>query len=94
MLGLDIGTVIWRPKGCDQCGHSGLRGPHRRVRGDQGRRDRPPLHLQWRRRGDDHAKHAFLKSPTLASAARTMVAKGLTTAEEAIRIARREDVDA
>src|SRR3546814_6622782 len=47
--------------------------------------------------GGDEAmitRHAFLKSPTLASAARTMVAKGLTTAEEAIRIARREDVDA
>ena len=40
------------------------------------------------------AKHAFLKAPTLASSARAMVAKGLTTAEEAIRVARREDVDA
>ena len=35
-----------------------------------------------------------LKAPTLASAARAMVAKGITTPEEAIRIARREDVDA
>jgi general secretion pathway protein E len=47
--------------------------------------------------GGDEAmitRHAFLKSPTLASAARAMVAKGLTTAEEAIRIARREEIDA
>jgi general secretion pathway protein E len=40
------------------------------------------------------ARHAFLRAPTLAGAARAMVASGLTTPEEAIRIARREDVDA
>src|SRR3546814_6968380 len=53
-----------------------------------------PYTTRFRSAGGDESmivKHAFLKSPTLASAARTMVAKGLTTAEEAIRIARRSE---
>ena len=40
------------------------------------------------------ARHAFLKQPNLSSAARKLVASGQTTPEEAIRISRREDVDA
>jgi len=93
MLGLDIGTVIWRPKGCDHCGQSGFRG---RIGVFEAIKVDETVRRYIYNGGDEAmiAKHAFLKSPTLASAARTMVAKGLTTAEEAIRIARREDVDA
>ena len=40
------------------------------------------------------ARHAFLRAPTLAGAARAMVRDGLTTPEEAIRVARREEIDA
>ncbi|MEI4505470.1 type II secretion system ATPase GspE [Sphingopyxis sp. CCNWLW253] len=93
ILGLDIGTVIWRPKGCDQCGHSGYKGRigvFEAIKVDETVR-------RYIYNGGDEAmitRHAFLKSPTLASAARAMVAKGLTTAEEAIRIARREEIDA
>ena len=93
MLGLDIGTVIWRPKGCEQCsgtGYKGRIGVFEAIKVDETVR-------RYIYNGGDEAmitRHAFLKSPTLASAARAMVAKGLTTAEEAIRIARREEIDA
>ncbi|MEH6792241.1 ATPase, T2SS/T4P/T4SS family, partial [Parasphingorhabdus sp.] len=36
------------------------------------------------------ASHAFLRQPNLGSAARALVREGLTTAEEGIRISRRE----
>ena len=93
MLGLDIGTVIWRPKGCEACGGTGFKG---RIGVFEAIKVDDTVRRYIYAGGDEAmiAKHAFLKSPTLASAARTMVAKGLTTAEEAIRVARREDVDA
>ena len=45
--------------------------------------------------GDEAAlsAHAFAKSSDLARAARALVLEGKTTAEEAIRILRREAVD-
>lgn len=93
MLGLDIGTVIWRPKGCDECGHTGFKG---RIGVFEAIKVDETVRRYIYAGGDESmiAKHAFLKAPTLASAARAMVAKGITTPEEAIRIARREDVDA
>ena len=93
VLGLDIGTVIWKPKGCEACGGTGFKG---RVGVFEAIRVDETVRRYIYAGGDEAmiAKHAFLKAPTLASAARAMVAKGLTTPEEAIRIARREDVDA
>jgi len=93
MLGPDIGTVIWRPKGCDECGHTGFKG---RIGVFEAIKVDETVRRYIYAGGDESmiAKHAFLKAPTLASAARAMVAKGITTPEEAIRIARREDVDA
>jgi general secretion pathway protein E len=93
MLGLDIGTVIWKPRGCDQCGHSGFKG---RIGLFEAIMVDETVRRYIYAGGDEAmiAKHAFLKAPTLASAARAMVARGLTTPEEAIRVARREDVDA
>src|SRR3546814_14327619 len=40
------------------------------------------------------ARHAFLNAPNLGSAARALVRNGQTTAEEAIRISRRDAADA
>ena len=40
------------------------------------------------------ARHAFLNAPNLGSAARALVRDGQTTAEEAIRVSRRDSVDA
>jgi general secretion pathway protein E len=37
------------------------------------------------------AAHAFAHSPSLHAAARTLVAQGVTTAEEAIRVSRTAD---
>ncbi|MBB5705945.1 ATPase, T2SS/T4P/T4SS family [Sphingopyxis panaciterrulae] len=93
MLGLDIGTVIWKPRGCDQCGHTGFKG---RIGVFEAIKVDETVRRYIYAGGDEAmiAKHAFLKAPTLASAARAMVARGLTTPEEAIRVARREDVDA
>ena len=46
--------------------------------------------------GDEVAisRHAFARTPSLATAARTLVTEGQTTPEEAVRITRREQVDA
>src|SRR3546814_20256583 len=84
MLGLDIGTVIWKPRGCDQCGHTGFKG---RIGVFEAIKVDETVRRYIYAGGDEAmiAKHAFLKAPTLASAARAMVAKGLTTPEEAIR---------
>ena len=40
------------------------------------------------------ARHAFLRAPNLGAAARKLVREGLTTPEEAVRISRRDAVDA
>ena len=82
-----------RPKGCDECGHTGFKG---RIGVFEAIKVDETVRRYIYAGGDESmiAKHAFLKAPTLASAARAMVAKGITTPEEAIRIARREDVDA
>jgi general secretion pathway protein E len=93
LVGVDLGSVVWRPVGCDACGGTGFKGRigvFEAVRIDDNIR-----RLIYD--GCDEAmiaRHAFLRAPTLASAARAMVTAGHTTAEEAIRIARREDVDA
>lgn len=93
VLGLDIGTIIWRAKGCSACGQTGYKGRigvYEAIKVDETVR-------RYIYAGGDEAmisRHAFLKAPTLASSARQMVTKGLTTPEEAIRIARREmDLD-
>jgi general secretion pathway protein E len=89
ILGLDIGSIIWRPKGCDQCGGTGFKGRigvFEAVKADETVR-------RFIYAGGDEAmisRHAFLNAPTLASSARVMVRKGITTAEEAIRISRRD----
>jgi general secretion pathway protein E len=93
LLGIDAGSVIWRPVGCDSCGNSGFKG---RVGVFEAVRIDDTIRRYIYDGGDEAmiARHAFLRAPTLAGAARAMVLAGQTTAEEAIRIARREDVDA
>jgi general secretion pathway protein E len=93
LLGIDAGSVVWRPVGCASCGQTGYKG---RVGVFEAVRIDDTLRRYIYDGGDEAmiARHAFLRAPTLAGAARAMVASGLTTPEEAIRIARREDVDA
>src|SRR3546814_16605625 len=80
MLGLDIGTVIWRPKGCEACSGTGFKG---RIGVFEAIKVDETVRRYIYAGGDESmiVKHAFLKSPTLAAAARTLVAMGLTTAE-------------
>ena len=93
LLGIDSGTIVYEPVGCPSCnntGYAGRIGVFEAVRIDE------TIRRLINDNGDEAiiARHAFLKQPNLSSAARKLVASGQTTPEEAIRISRREDVDA
>lgn len=87
LLGIDRGTVIFRPAGCGACDGTGYAGTAlvlEAVAVDG------PLHGLLAKGADAAllARHAFLAAPTLAASARTLAREGAITAEEAIRIAR------
>ncbi len=89
LLGFDRGTVVFQATGCahcDQSGYDGRIGVFEAIRIDD------TIRKLINDGGDESriASQAFLKNKSLASAARTMVRQGLTTAEEGIRISRRE----
>lgn len=87
LLGIDPGTVIYRPAGCGACDGTGyastalafeaivVDGVFHGMLAEG--RDAALL-----------ARHAFLAAPTLAASARMLAREGRITAEEAIRIAR------
>lgn len=87
LLGFDAGAVVYVPTGCDACGGTGFQG-------ETGVFEAIQVDAGLRRLINDGgdcailARHAFLNSPNLGSAARKMVREGLTTPEEAIRVAR------
>lgn len=89
LLGLPEGSVVYRPVGCEHCGGSGYRG---RI----GLFEAVAVDAEIRRlitEGADEtaiAAHAFARTPNLSAAARDLVALGVTTPEEAIRVSRRE----
>ena len=93
LLGIDAGAVVWRPVGCANCSDTGFKG---RVGVFEAVRIDDTIRRYIYDGGDEAmiVRHAFLRAPTLAGAARAMVKEGLTTPEEAIRIARREELDA
>ena len=87
LLGIDPGTVIYRPAGCGGCdgtGYAGAAQVFEAVVVDG------PLHGLLAKGADTAllARHAFLAAPTLAASARTLAREGVITADEAIRIAR------
>lgn len=92
LLGLDLGTVIYQAKGCSACGQTGYKGRigvFEFIRVDDTIR-------RLINEGCDEvliARQAFLNAPNLGSAARALVRAGETSAEEAIRISRRESED-
>ena len=92
LLGLDPEAVVYRPAGCGECGHTG-------YQGRTGLFEAVRIDAAVRRMINDGADesalaaHAFRSAPNLAAAARELVLAGETTAEEAIRVARR-DVEA
>jgi len=93
LLGIDEGTLIFRPVGCETCNHSGYKG---RVGVFEAIRIDDTIRRIINEGGDVSliARHAFLNAPNLGSAARALVRDGETSAEEAIRISRREAIDA
>lgn len=93
LLGFVHGTIIRRAKGCDACSHSGYKG---RIGVFEAVRIDDVLRRIINEGGDEAqiADHAFRSAPNLATAARDLVRKGLTSPEEAIRVSRSEVMDA
>ncbi|MBK5264997.1 MAG: Flp pilus assembly complex ATPase component TadA [Alphaproteobacteria bacterium] len=90
-LGFDLGTVVYRAHGCEQCNGTGYKG---RIGVFEAVRIDDTIRRLINDGGDESiiARHVFLNAPNLGSAARALVRDGQTTAEEAIRISRREEV--
>ena len=93
LLGFDPGTVIYEPVGCASCNHTGFKG---RIGVFEAVRVDETIRRLINDGGDEAiiARHAFLRAPNLGAAARKLVREGLTTPEEAVRISRRDAVDA
>jgi general secretion pathway protein E len=89
LLGFDPGTIIYQARGCGECGNSGYRG---RIGAFEAVRVDETIRRLINAGGDEAviANHAFRNAPNLGSAARALVREGVTTAEEAVRISRRE----
>lgn len=86
LLGFDSGAVVYAPTGCDKCdgGYAGRTAVFEAIHADAA------LRRLINDGGDGAiiARHAFLNSPNLGSAARTLVRQGVITPEEAVRISR------
>ena len=93
LLGFDPGTVIHEARGCPECANSGYKG---RIGVFEAVRIDEPIRRLINANGDEAviASHAFRDAPNLGAAARALVREGVTTAEEAVRISRREAEDA
>ncbi|VAV88863.1 General secretion pathway protein E [hydrothermal vent metagenome] len=92
LLGFESNTNIFQPKGCAHCNQTGFQG---RIGVFEAIRIDDTIRKLINDNGDENdiSSRAFLKSKSLASTARAMVRQGLTTAEEGIRISRREDTE-
>jgi general secretion pathway protein E len=93
LLGFDPGTVVWQARGCSECNGTGYKG---RIGVFEAVRVDDTIRRLINDGGDESiiARHAFINAPNLGSAARALVRDGHTTAEEAIRISRRESTEA
>ena len=89
LLGFDLGTIVYKAKGCPECSETGFKG---RIGVFEAVRIDDTIRRLINDGGDESmiARHAFLNAQNLGSAARALVRDGQTTAEEAIRISRRE----
>jgi general secretion pathway protein E len=92
VVGVAPGHILHRPVGCSACKHTGYTGRigvYETVRID----DRLRRLIGEGADEDAMAAHAFSGAETLSQSARAYVAAGVTTVEEAIRVARQENVD-
>jgi general secretion pathway protein E len=92
LLGFDSGTIIYEARGCPECSNSGYKG---RIGVFEAVRVDETIRRLINAGGDEAviANHAFRNSPNLGFAARALVREGVTTAEEAVRVSRRETED-
>ena len=92
LLGIAPDAIVHEAQGCAQCNGSGFKGRigvFEAVRVD----DVVRRAINEGADEDTIAAHAFARAPTLASAARGLVEQGVTTAEEAVRVSRRDATD-
>lgn len=92
LLALEPGTIVYEPGGCEACGGTGYRGRtgvYEAIRIDD------TLRRLINEGGDEVAiaRHAFARTANLTTAVRRLVIEGLTTPEEAVRVARRTGDD-
>jgi general secretion pathway protein E len=89
LLGIAAGATIHRAVGCEACNGSGYKG---RIGVFEAIRIDETLRRMINEGGDETliAGHAFRNAPNLAASAQALVRAGETSAEEAIRISRRE----
>jgi general secretion pathway protein E len=91
-LGVEPGTIVYEPGGCEACGNSGFKG---RIGVFEAIRIDDTIRRLINDGGDEVAiaRHAYANEPNLSAAARQLVCEGLTTPEEAVRISRRGSDD-
>ncbi len=89
---IDPGAVVHEPRGCENCSGTGYRGRSGLFEGL--RVDEPVRALINRQAPEDAISAEGLGGfPTLADEARRLVLEGVTSPEEAIRVARRSEDD-
>ncbi|MFS0735839.1 type II secretion system ATPase GspE [Sphingomonas sp. 1P06PA] len=93
LLGIAPGDPVHEARGCPACGNSGYKG---RIGVYEAIRIDDTIRRLINAGADegDIAAHGFRSSADLAHAARALVQDGVTTPEEAVRIMRRDAVDA
>jgi general secretion pathway protein E len=91
-IGLPVGTVVHEARGCGECGGSGYKG---RTGVFEAVRIDDTIRRLINVGGEEAeiAAHAFRSAPSLGVAARSLVAAGVTSVEEAVRVSRRESAD-
>jgi general secretion pathway protein E len=89
LLGFEPGATIYEARGCSECSNTGYRG---RIGVFEAVRVDETIRRLINAGGDEAviSSHAFRTMPNLGAAARNLVHEGVTTAEEAVRISRRE----
>jgi len=92
LLGIAGDATVYAARGCGTCNGTGFRG---RVGVYEGVRVDDTVRRLINEGGDEAAiaAHAFRGAPTLADSARALVLDGVTTAEEAVRVSRRDAAD-
>jgi general secretion pathway protein E len=93
LLGVKAGTIVHEPRGCASCGQSGYKG---RIGLFEAARVDDEIRRLINAGADESAiaAYAFRSSDTLTAAVRALVAAGVTSPEEAVRVSRHEAADA